>query len=43
MLEVAIDPALPDGCVRIARGIAATVWLGEGALALAKATGEAAA
>ncbi len=43
VLEVAIDPALPDGCVRIARGIAATVWLGEGDLALAKATGEAAA
>ncbi len=34
VLEVAIDPALPDGCVRIARGIAETVSLGEGALTL---------
>ena len=43
VLEVAIDPALPDGCVRVARGIAATVSLGEGPLALAKADTEAAA
>ncbi len=42
-LPLAIDPALPDGCVRVARGIAATVALGEGALAIAKATSEAAA
>jgi len=43
VLEVAIDPALPDGCVRVARGIAGTVSLGEGPLALAKAATEAAA
>jgi NADH-quinone oxidoreductase subunit G len=43
VLEVAIDPALPDGCVRVARGIAATVWLGEGPIGLAKAATEAAA
>ncbi|MCM2328948.1 MAG: NADH-quinone oxidoreductase subunit NuoG [Lysobacter sp.] len=43
VLEVAIDPALPDGCVRVARGIAETVSLGEGPLALAKVAKEAAA
>jgi len=43
VLEVALDAALPDGCVRIARGIAPTVWLGEGAIALEKAATEAAA
>jgi NADH-quinone oxidoreductase subunit G len=42
-LAVAIDPALPDGCVRVARGIAATVELGEGPITLAKVTAEAAA
>jgi len=42
-LAVAIDPALPDGCVRVARGIAATVALGEGPITLAKAAAEAAA
>jgi NADH-quinone oxidoreductase subunit G len=36
-LPVAIDSALPDGCVRIARGIAQTESLGEGALTLSKA------
>ena len=40
-LPLAIDPALPDGCVRVARGIAETVALGEGALAIAKAVPEA--
>ena len=43
VLAVAIDPALPDGCVRVARGIAETVALGEGALTLAKVAAEAAA
>ncbi|MDH5263955.1 MAG: NADH-quinone oxidoreductase subunit NuoG [Betaproteobacteria bacterium] len=43
VLEVAVDPALPDGCVRVARGIAETVSLGEGALALRKVVAEAAA
>jgi NADH-quinone oxidoreductase subunit G len=43
VLEVAVDPALPDGCVRIARGIAATVSLGEGPLGLGKVAVEAAA
>ena len=43
VLAVAVDPALPDGCVRIARGIAATVSLGEGPLGLEKVTTEAAA
>jgi NADH-quinone oxidoreductase subunit G len=40
VLAVAIDPALPDGCVRVARGIAETVGLGEGTLALEKAGAE---
>ncbi|MBL0143085.1 MAG: NADH-quinone oxidoreductase subunit G [Betaproteobacteria bacterium] len=40
---VAIDPALADGCVRIARGIAASVALGEGPLTLAKVRAESAA
>jgi NADH-quinone oxidoreductase subunit G len=43
VLEVAIDPALPDGCVRIARGIAATEALGEGPVALEAVRAEAAA
>ncbi len=43
VLAVAIDPALPDGCVRVARGVAATVALGEGPLGLEKAAAEAAA
>ena len=43
VLEVGLDPALPDGCVRVARGIAATVGLGEGAITLEKAATEAAA
>ncbi len=43
VLEVAIDPALPDGCVRVARGIAATVSLGEGPIGLAQVAAEAAA
>ncbi len=36
-LAVGIDPALPQGCVRIARGIAESAPLGEGALAIEKA------
>jgi NADH-quinone oxidoreductase subunit G len=43
ILEVALDPALPDGCVRVARGTAQAVSLGEGPLALAKAVTEDAA
>ena len=43
VLAVAVDPALPDGCVRIARGIAAPVALGEGPLGLEKVATEAAA
>jgi NADH-quinone oxidoreductase subunit G len=43
VLAVAIDPALPDGCVRVARGIAETTSLGEGELTLAKVSTEAAA
>ncbi len=43
VLAVAVDPALPDGCVRIARGIAGTVALGEGDIAIAKVATEAAA
>ena len=35
-LAVAIDAAVPDGCVRIARGIPETAALGEGALTLEK-------
>jgi NADH-quinone oxidoreductase subunit G len=35
-LAVAIDAAVPDGCVRIARGIPETAMLGEGALRLEK-------
>jgi NADH-quinone oxidoreductase subunit G len=42
-MAVAIDAALSDGCVRVARGIAATVELGEGALTLEKVATEAAA
>jgi len=36
-LAAAIDPALPDGAVRIARGVAETAALGTGSLTLAKA------
>jgi NADH-quinone oxidoreductase subunit G len=43
VLAVAIDPALPDGCIRIARGIAETVALGEGDITLAKVDAEATA
>ncbi len=43
VLPVAIDAALPEGCVRVARGVAQTVALGEGGLALAKAASEEAA
>jgi NADH-quinone oxidoreductase subunit G len=35
-LAVAIDAALPEGCVRIARGVPETAALGEGALAIEK-------
>ena len=43
VLEVAIDPALPDGCVRVARGLSSTVALGAGPLGLEKVSAEAAA
>jgi NADH-quinone oxidoreductase subunit G len=43
VLPVAIDPALPDGSVRIARGTIEATALGEGALSLAKVNTEAAA
>ena len=36
-LPVAIDPALPDGTVRIARGIRETAALGEGEIAIERA------
>jgi hypothetical protein len=42
-LPVAIDAALPDGCVRIAMATEATSSLGEGALTLAKVATERAA
>jgi NADH-quinone oxidoreductase subunit G len=42
-LAVAIDEALPDGCVRIAMATEATSSLGEGAITLAKAAAERAA
>jgi NADH-quinone oxidoreductase subunit G len=42
-LTVAIDAALADGCVRIARGVPETAALGEGAVALEKAAVEVAA
>jgi NADH-quinone oxidoreductase subunit G len=35
-LAVGIDPALGEGCVRIARGVAETAMLGEGVLAVEK-------
>jgi NADH-quinone oxidoreductase subunit G len=35
-LAVSVDPGVPEGCVRIARGIAETAMLGEGALAIEK-------
>jgi len=42
-LVVAIDAALPDGCVRVARGTLASASLGDGPLALEKARAEEAA
>jgi NADH-quinone oxidoreductase subunit G len=42
-LLVAIDAAVPDGCVRVARGVAETAALGEGELALDKIAETAAA
>ncbi|HET7402461.1 MAG TPA: molybdopterin-dependent oxidoreductase, partial [Usitatibacter sp.] len=36
LLNVAFDAAVPEGCVRIARGIAETAALGEGALQVEK-------
>ena len=42
-LTVALDVALPDGCVRIARGVPETAALGEGAITLEKVAVEAAA
>jgi NADH-quinone oxidoreductase subunit G len=37
LLNVGIDAAVPEGCVRVARGIAETAALGEGALEVHKA------
>ena len=34
ILAVSLDAALPDGCVRIARGVPETAALGAGALTL---------
>ena len=42
-LNVAIDPAAPDGCVRIARGVPETAALGEGAITMEKVAVEVAA
>ncbi|MBC8022191.1 MAG: hypothetical protein H7Y14_03680, partial [Burkholderiales bacterium] len=42
-LALAIDASVPDGCVRIARGIPETAALGEGAVTLEKLSVEAAA
>ena len=42
-LALAIDAAVPDGCVRIARGIPETAALGEGAVTLEKVAVEVAA
>jgi hypothetical protein len=42
-LPVAIDPALPDGCVRVARGTRESVSLGDGPLTLEKAHAQEAA
>jgi NADH-quinone oxidoreductase subunit G len=42
-LNVAIDAATPDGCVRIARGVPETAALGEGAVSLEKVAVEVAA
>jgi len=42
-LNVLIDPATPDGCVRIARGVPETATLGEGGLTLEKVAVEVAA
>ena len=36
LLPVALDSTLPEGCVRIARGIPETAALGEGALTIEK-------
>jgi NADH-quinone oxidoreductase subunit G len=36
LLNVALDAAVPEGCVRIARGIAETAALGDGALEIEK-------
>jgi hypothetical protein len=35
---VAFDESVPDGCVRIARGIPETAALGDGALTLERAS-----
>jgi NADH-quinone oxidoreductase subunit G len=43
ILPAAIDASVPEGCVRVARGIAETARLGEGELSVAKATVQAAA
>ena len=42
-LALAIDPSVPDGCVRIARGIPETAALGEGAITIEKVAVEVAA
>ena len=42
-LALAIDPSVPDGCVRIARGIPETAALGEGAVTIEKVAVEVAA
>jgi hypothetical protein len=42
-LTVAIDPAVPEGSVRIARGVPETAALGEGAVSLEKVAVEVAA
>jgi NADH-quinone oxidoreductase subunit G len=36
LLTVAFDPSVPEGCVRVARGIAETAALGEGAVEVEK-------
>ena len=43
LLPLAFDATIPEGCVRIARGIPETAALGEGAIAVEKATESAAA
>jgi NADH-quinone oxidoreductase subunit G len=42
-LTVTVDAAVPDGCVRIARGVPETAALGEGAVSMEKVAVEAAA